>query len=79
MRNVILIAAAFAALASTAASAQGWRGDDDAWRGRGMHRGWDRGDDWRRRHWSRGECRTVVIRSEDDYGNVRVKRVRRCD
>ena len=28
--------------------------------------------------YGRGGCRTVTIRSEDPYGNKRVKRIRRC-
>jgi hypothetical protein len=76
---LLVAAAALTALSTTAASAQGWRDDDNGWRrDRDWHHGWER--DWGpRRHWSRGDCRTVVIRSEDDYGNVRVRRVRRCD
>lgn len=86
------LAIAVLAVTGTGALAQGvYIGD----RGVGIDPGarFDRRGDYDRRDFDRrdrrdisetgsfrgGDCRTVTIRSEDDYGNTRVKRVRRCD
>jgi hypothetical protein len=48
-------------------------------------RGWDEGDrvDVRRRRevitTGNTNCRTIVVRKEDDYGNRVTKRIRKCD
>jgi hypothetical protein len=83
----LLLAFAFSACAAASASAQGVsvgpRGveiDPGVGRPGYAERRWER----ERRYgayedgYGRGGCRTITIRSEDPYGNERVKRIRRC-
>jgi len=89
----LVLALAFGACAATAASAQGVyvgpRGVevDPGFAGPSyQERRWEREHRWRaeRRYgayedgYGRGGCRTITIRSEDPYGNERIKRIRRC-
>ncbi len=92
MKHLVL-ALAFSACAATAASAQGFyvgpRGvevDPGFDRPSYTERRWERERRLRDEHrfgayedgYGRGGCRTVTIRSEDPYGNERIKRIRRC-
>jgi hypothetical protein len=89
----LLLAFAFSACAAASASAQGVsigpRGvevDPGVGRPGYEERRWERERRWDRERrygayedgYGRGGCRTITIRSEDPYGNERVKRIRRC-
>ena len=89
----LVLALAFSACAAATASAQGFYvgpngvGIDPGFDRPGYaERRWERERRLRdeRRFgayedgYGRGGCRTVTIRSEDPYGNERIKRIRRC-
>ena len=87
MNKIVLTLVATAALGATAASAQGVQVGPGGVR---VDPGYDRRDYDRRDHdrgerrWREGrrgggDCRTVIVKKEDQFGRRVTKRIERCD
>jgi hypothetical protein len=82
MKRFVLAALAAAALDATAASAQGVQiGPGGVSVDPGYdRRDYDRGERrWREGRRGGGDCRTIIVKKEDQFGRRITKRIERCD
>ena len=88
MKKLVFAALAAAVLGATAASAQGVQIGpggvrvDPGYDGRDYDRGdrrWDRERRWREGRRGGGDCRTIIVKRNDEFGRRVTKRIERCD